>query len=286
MTFKPMLASKAPDDLESITYPVLVSPKLDGIRCVIHDGQVMTRSLKLVPNDHVRELLKHLPDGLDGELLLTDDTGFNATQSAVMRKAGEPDITYHVFDWVGPEPFAERYHKLVKLTAQIGAPIKLVLHSLTLNEDELKDAEDRFLSLGYEGLMVRSVDGPYKFGRATTKQGWLMKVKRFNDAEATVTGTIEQLHNNNAAERDHLGHTKRSTKADGMVPAGVLGSLCCVTADGIAFNLSGFTHQQRKDLWAERDQLVGRVVTFKYQPDPTDSGLAPRFPIFLHFRKD
>lgn len=51
--FKPMLAGKAPDDLNELTLPVLVSPKLDGIRCVMHEGVALSRKLKPIPNAFV-----------------------------------------------------------------------------------------------------------------------------------------------------------------------------------------------------------------------------------------
>ncbi|KKL60017.1 hypothetical protein LCGC14_2209470, partial [marine sediment metagenome] len=56
---RPMLAATvAYDDLEKVEWPVLCSPKIDGIRCLIHPelGPV-TRSFKPLPNEHVRERL-------------------------------------------------------------------------------------------------------------------------------------------------------------------------------------------------------------------------------------
>ena len=36
--FKPMLAAKL-DDVQSLTvWPIMMSPKLDGIRCIVRDG--------------------------------------------------------------------------------------------------------------------------------------------------------------------------------------------------------------------------------------------------------
>ena len=67
--FKPMLAGKAPDDLRNLTYPVLASPKLDGIRCIIRGGMATARSLKVIPNTWAREQLRGIPDGIDGELI-------------------------------------------------------------------------------------------------------------------------------------------------------------------------------------------------------------------------
>ena len=43
--------------------------------------------------------------------------------------------------------------------------------------------------------------------------------KRFEDFEAQVTGFIEQMTNTNVAEKDELGHSKRSSAKAGMVGA-------------------------------------------------------------------
>ena len=43
-TFKPMLSGKA--DLAALQFPLLASRKLDGIRAVIRDGRVLSRTLK------------------------------------------------------------------------------------------------------------------------------------------------------------------------------------------------------------------------------------------------
>ena len=46
--FKPLLAS--PADLSTLRFPVLASPKLDGVRAIVKDGVVLSRSLKKIPN--------------------------------------------------------------------------------------------------------------------------------------------------------------------------------------------------------------------------------------------
>ncbi|MFM7851045.1 MAG: hypothetical protein ACKO96_03815, partial [Flammeovirgaceae bacterium] len=61
------------------------------------------------------------------------------------------------------------------------------------------------LERGYEGVMIRGLHGPYKQGRATLKQGWLMKLKEFDDDEAVIIGYEEKMKNNNAAQVNELG---------------------------------------------------------------------------------
>jgi DNA ligase-1 len=72
--FKPMLAASTVPDLNDINYPVMASPKLDGIRCVTPNGDVLSRNLKAIPNHHVRHTLQALRvQGLDGELMIDGD---------------------------------------------------------------------------------------------------------------------------------------------------------------------------------------------------------------------
>jgi hypothetical protein len=75
--------------------------------------------------------------------------------------------------------------------------------------------------------MLRDPNGPYKFGRSTRKEGYLLKLKRFCDSEAEVIGVVELMHNGNEAKTNALGRTERSTRKAGKTGMGVLGALAC-----------------------------------------------------------
>jgi DNA ligase-1 len=98
--FKPMLAGKT--DGKNLTFPVLASPKLDGVRAIIINGRVMSRSLKEIPNTHVQKLFgKKQYEGLDGELIVGAPTAPNVyrrTMSGVMSADEEPGVGFFVFD--------------------------------------------------------------------------------------------------------------------------------------------------------------------------------------------
>lgn len=109
-TIRPMLGINA--DLDKIKFPVYASPKLDGVRAIITEEGVMSRSGKRIPNKHVQELFKHLV-GFDGELIVGDPTAsnvFNTTTSSVTRIEGTPKVTLYVFDyWKGEAGIYDRY---------------------------------------------------------------------------------------------------------------------------------------------------------------------------------
>jgi len=102
--FRPMLAAKT--DGENITYPCLVSPKLDGVRAIVRHGQVVSRTLKPIPNTHVQRLFGRAAlEGLDGELIIGDPTAedvYRKTVSGVMSEDGKPEVKFYVFDIVLP----------------------------------------------------------------------------------------------------------------------------------------------------------------------------------------
>lgn len=162
-----------------------------------------------------------------------------------------------------------------------------VKHKKVKDEDELNAFETKALEGGFEGVMLRSADGRYKHGRSTAKEQILMKLKRFEDAEARIMGFEEQMHNGNEATTDKLGAKVRSAKKSGMSGKNTLGALQVVGLNGefkgYSFNIgSGFNDELRAKIWKQPDLFKGQVVKYKYFS--LGSKDAPRFPVFLGFR--
>ena len=286
---KPMLAAKA--DLTKLRYPMLASPKLDGVRCILKDGQVLSRSLKPIPNRAVQDLFGQKNfHGIDGELVVGDPTAadvYTKTTSGVMSRDGIPEVRLVAFDdFSRPDlPYADRLQRLMKkLVATRARFIGALEQHWVPDESELLRLEDHYLSLGYEGVMLRQPQGSYKHGRSTANEGWLLKLKRFTDAEARVVAVKELWHNANEAKVNELGYKERSSKKAGKVPMDVLGALVVAdTQTGVEFEIgTGFTEQQRHDLW--RVNLLGRLVKYKYQAVGVKD--KPRFPVFAGFRDE
>lgn len=283
---KPMLSGKAPES-DKLTYPLAASPKLDGIRALMVDGKLVSRTFKPIRNDHIRTTMEAtLPEGLDGELM--SGVTFQDTTSAVMRSSGEPDFTFYAFDYVTDDlakPYMERMADMEAwFDENQPENVTLVLPKIINNSDELDAFEAECLADGYEGVMVRSLDGPYKCGRGTAREGYLLKVKRFDDAEAEVIGYEPLYHNANEATKDAFGRTERSSHKENKVAMELLGKLICKDIEtGIEFGCgTGFDHAQREQFWQERDSLVGKFV--KYKSFNIGVKEAPRHPVFLGFR--
>lgn len=287
-------------DLEKIKFPMMWSPKLDGIRTMIHPNGPVTRKIKLIPNEKLRTFLdRPALQGFDGEMLygnLTDPEIFNRTQSAVMKISGpspqEADGQYLVFDdFSNPNtPFEERFRILAErvgnLPPDLAAHVQLVPHEIVTNRDDLMNCEGIAVDQGYEGIMGRAMDGRYKFGRSTMNEGILFKIKRFVDAEGTVIGFEEMNHNDNEKVKDALGHSKRATLKENMRPAGTLGKLILEVPgfDEPVKVGSGYTAVLKQSIWDNQVDWIGASVTIKYQA----SGMkdAPRFAVFKGRRHD
>jgi ATP-dependent DNA ligase len=291
--FRPMLAATL-KDATAVSYPVLASPKYDGIRCVIRDGKALARSLKPIPNERIRRVLEGLgkgAEGFDGELMLPYPATFPMVSSAVMSHDDEPpgDWFFMVFDRVATgEGFASRVRG-VRLAFKAAGPrwpahVRECEHKWIDGPEVLAAYEAEMLEAGHEGIMLRSLDGPYKCGRATLREGYLSKLKRFVDSEAEIVDVLELQHNRNATFVGELGQTKRRTLKEGKVDGGVMGKL--VVRDlktGVEFRIgTGFNASQRAAWWRCRDILIGRVVRYRFQEHGQKD--KPRIASFAGFR--
>ena len=288
MTFKkPMLAATIKNVETDIKLPCLASLKLDGLRAIVIDGVVLSRSMKRIPNKAIQAKFgREEFNGLDGELIVGEPNAsdvFNKTTSQVMTIEGSSDgVSFYVFDMITD---ASRQDKLshIRDLAFLNPEIKLVHEETCLTLDSVLDFEKRALESNYEGIMIRSKDG-YKQGRSTIREGFLAKLKRFSDSECIVIGFEERMRNLNAAKINETGHQVRSSALAGLEPADTLGALLVRDIEtGVEFSIgSGFDDITRQVIWDNRDVYLNKIVTYKHFLCGTID--KPRFPIFKGFR--
>lgn len=293
---RPLLAAKTTDaDLQKLKFPMLLSPKIDGIRALSDNGKLKSRSMKLIPNAKVQSYFgQQAFHGLDGELVCGnpwDKNLMQQTTSAVMTHGGTPNVTFHVFDyWDSDKEFQQRLAMAEDVEdywngiISEDTKLRIVPHELILSYEELLHKETQYLELGYEGVMLRRLDGIYKQNRSTLREGILLKVKRFQDSEAVVLDYELLNRNLNEQTKDERGYSKRSTSQDGKVADDLIGSLLVRDLHtGVVFSIgSGFSESQRYQLFNSRDSLRGQIV--KYKSFSIGVKEKPRFPIFLGFR--
>jgi len=290
--FEPMLAATLDAEGQLTRWPYLASPKLDGVRCVVKDSCAYSRNLKPIRNGHIQDLLSvRRLNNLDGELVVGAPHGgdvFNRTQSGVMRLEGTPRFTFYVFDDF-TSPVRDFNYRLGCAEDRIDdfneVYVSHVEHTLVHNLADLQQYERIVLEQGYEGVMLRAPAAPYKFGRATAKEGFMWKLKRFTDGEAVVLRIEEGSHNENTAERDELGRTKRSTAKAGQVKSGLLGTLISQdvrTGAEMRISPGRLTREQREYYMKHPKELVGKLINYRsFEYGVKD---APRFANFQSFR--
>lgn len=281
--FSPMLAyqktPETPAQLGKLKFPMLMSPKLDGIRMTNY-GQIVSRTNKMFPSAYVKKRFgRAYLLGIDGEAIKgepTSPTVFSDTFSAMMTQGSMEPVTWYVFDYCSPGSFSEPYSKRLQLLQDLvekAVEDESVGKMVILPQDTVKNWDDvlvleaKYLELGYEGGIIRSPDAPYKFGRSTLNENYLIKIKRFETCEAIIEDFFELMHNDNEEKRDGTGHIKRSSHQAGMRPGNTLGGFHVRDlATGVRFNLGsglGLTADLRRYIWANRDKFKGRIVSYK-----------------------
>lgn len=285
---RPLLAAKTTDaDLAKLKFPVLLSPKIDGIRALVVNGKLMSRSMKLIPNAYTQAMFGCPSlNGLDGELVVGnpfDKNLMQQTTSGVMSHGGQPRVKYYVFDrWDSKSVFIDRWNSLDCYDGS--ASIVQVSHTYAYTLNDVLELERHYVALGYEGIMIRDPNGAYKQNRSTVREGILLKVKRFQDSEAEVLDWEPLQRNLNEKVLDERGYSKRSTEQAGKVDDTLVGSLLVRDCrSGVVFSIgSGFSELQRTEMYNDRDSLRGKFV--KYKSFSIGVKEKPRFPIFLGFR--
>lgn len=306
---KPMLASDV--DLDKLRLPCGVQPKIDGVRGLSGDGVFTARSLKPHANRYTSELYNRVEYRyFDGELAAERETHpdlCRLTSSALSTIEGQPFTLWWVFDYIAPHmlnvPYLNRYNELKFVVEELKGNglcghLRVVPMEVINSLEEYLYWEDVWLSMGYEGIIVRDLDKPYKQGRSTMREMGLVRGKRFLDFEMTVTRLIEGEANGNEAQTNELGNTFRSTHQENMVPNGMVGAVEGVLLSDVIdphtkqtllykgqiarMGAGQMPHNMRSHYWANQHELVDKIAKGKFFPKGMKD--KPRFPIFQSVR--
>ena len=287
---KPLLSCEV--SLDKIRLPVFISTKLDGLRAVVIDSVVYSRSLKPIRNKYVQKLFgKPEYNGMDGELVVGDVYAkdvFQKTTSGVMSAEGEPDVKFYVFDICNrpEETFTARrfiLHNKLKNLPSDSKVVMLQQHYVETLYDLQQYLEDERIK-GGEGLICRNPDGKYKYGRSTPKEQLSVKLKFFNRDEFEVIGFEERMHNTNEAKTNELGYTERSSCKENLIPMNTLGSLVLKYGDSEFRCGTGFSDAQRKEIWENKESYLGKLASIRYMS--VGQVILPRVSSFQGFRDE
>jgi len=268
----PMLAKRFDEQGDKIVYPAFTQPKFDGHRCIamVASGKctLWSRTRKPITGlPHIVEAIENLnlkqDTTFDGELYNHDfKDKFEELTSFIRNpepKEGYEVVQYHIYDVADNTREYHQRNDLLELLIPNKDPLIRVKTVLVHDEDELIQEFEEFLKQGYEGSMVRNMDGKYVNKRSLD----LQKIKEFQDAEFEIVGVEE-------------GRGKLAGKA----------IFVCHTDDGTKFEvkLKGSQDALAK-YWKNPKLVIGRLLTVQYQGF-TNKNKVPRFPVGLRFRED
>jgi ATP-dependent DNA ligase len=251
--FQPMLAKNWNDEKSKVKFPLASQPKLDGIRALVKSDGMWSRTGKLIVSaPHIFEALKPLfeenPDLIfDGELYADKFANdFNAICSIVKKTKPTPQdlldsanvIQYHIYDLPSHDgTFVERFKTLSNMN--LPACCVIVPTEQVDNENDLTAYYEDYVTQGYEGQMLRVLDSLYESKRSK----FLLKHKSFIDEEYTILDIVEGIGNK----------------------TGMVGSFVFQNKNGKRFNASPkFSHDICKEMWNNRNELIGKDATVKY----------------------
>ena len=307
---KPMLARDVNE--QKLKFPLTVLPKIDGSWAAVQNGKLFARSLKPHENLYTTRLYSNPEfEGLRGELIVGSNPvaqDLCRNSSSVLRTVkGEPFTTLWCFDYVTPETvdlgYNERHGLLIdkvkKLHDQGYDYIQVIpLYTATAIESYV-GLRNTFLSVGYEGCVVRCPDAKHKEGRSSAVKPELWRYKPWGSAEILVTRLVEEMKNNNEAKTNELGLTERSTHQDNLEGKATLGAIvgelvtpvldysgAIVAPVGTEVTVSTgiLTAKECKELWDNPSEIVEKLVEFEFM----SYGLKdqPRFSQFKRIRSE
>lgn len=272
----------------------LVEVKLDGVRVITivypdgHVDQFSRNGKELVNFPHVKEQFSTIakdfdePYVFDGEIM---SNSFQDLMKQVHRKSdvNANDAVLYVFDML---PLVDFEKGIWKVSQQERTDMLrnwyyenelfLTMPNVRVLEQELVDLDtkqgktdfkrinQKAISGGYEGIMIKDPNAPYECKRSTA---WL-KLKPFIEVSLEVVAVEEGTGRN----------------------VGKLGAVVCEgTDDGknIRVNVgSGFADADREEFWTSRNEIIGQIVEVRADAitQNQDGTYSLRFPRFLRFR--
>jgi DNA ligase-1 len=257
-------------------YPVIVDPKIDGLRLVAikNSGRVRLFTRKGHEVETLPWIVEALSKGdydntvLDGEIM---GASWNETQSVVAstKDIKEGDLKLNVFDCISLDIWTSQGESAGAQERRLQASdivkkgvrsehIQAVPWTLAYTDSEIRLQYEEFLRGGYEGAMVKCPNAPYEFKRSNA----VLKVK----PRETFTGVV-------------VGYERGKGKYEGSIGALV------VQVNGVESSVgTGMTDALRRQIAEDPDSYVGKFVELESQELTADGKL--RFPVWKGFRTE
>ena len=255
---------------------LLITKQNDTIKCFTRQGKIVDglveieRDMASLPNDYA----------YDGELIadnvdnLPSDELFRVTMKESRKKGTKKGLIFNCFDIIPLEDFNKGYcpisytDRKTLLSVILGGEylpniINVPILYQGKDEEQIINLIKWAKSNGMEGIMVNISNAPYECKRSKN----ILKGKVFQDVDLKVIGFQE----GNGNFENTLGALVVEYKGN-KVAVG-----------------SGYTLEERDNLWNKRESLIGKIITVQYFEESKDSktGLVSlRFPVFKQIRDD
>lgn len=233
-----------------------VSEKLDGVRAYWDGHQLISKQGNIFTAPSW--FIESFPSiAMDGELWIARDQ-FEKVSGIARTQDNQNEqwklIKFMIFDLPkSTASFQQRINKMQALVTDTKSPyLQIIKQQKIPNTDALFTLLDKVVKENGEGLMLHHQDALYQTKRSRD----LMKLKKFEDAEATV-----------------IAHLSGKGKY-----VGLLGSLLVETPDGIRFKIgSGFSDEERNN-----PPQIGSLITYRFTGKTKNN--IPRFASFVRIR--
>lgn len=299
--FSVQLANKYKEDKDYGVDFWYGSTKLDGIRCIYQskyaDGIYTREGSKLVGLDHILGDMETLIDRMkehpefgddekayfiDGELF-SNDTSFNDIQGIVLSNknidmAKKRKIYLKCFA-IGPVKNTEdmvKFFDTKELFKGLAFVVPLDYFKVNNNPEEIMTKTRELVGQGYEGLMLRHPVIPYEWKRSNS----LLKSKLLNETLAELTivgykpGKEGTKYENSLGAFLCKGTVVDPIFTDGKKKIGEFDVTCEVG--------TGFSDDERKEIWEDPEAYVGKEIIINYQnmsQNSSDGSYSLRFGI-------
>ena len=207
--FFPMLAhTYEPESKKNkkndIKFPCFVQPKLDGLRCIMYlsDSEIKCQSRTGTYFESLSHITEELKDFFknnsnivfDGELY-TDSIPFEELAGLIKKKKISPNdierlknVKYHIYDIIEERlPYTNRL-EFINNNINNFNYVTRVKTDFAEDKSNFKKYFGIYIQLGYEGIMLRNVEGLYK---CNYRSHDLQKYKEFLESEYVIGGFKE-----------------------------------------------------------------------------------------------
>jgi DNA ligase-1 len=310
-----MLAQKVDtieEGFETVGKPAAVDYKFDGMRAQIHvrenEVKVFTRRLENV-TDQFPDVVEAVRDNIEAEncILDTEIVGYDSEDGStiefqklskrikrkydIQKLREEIPVEVRPFDLIYleepilEEPYKQRLNKLDEIVDEEPRELRTVDRKITSDEEEVQEMQQKSLSKGHEGIMMKNLEAKYKPG---SRVGYMVKLKPVMEtldlaiiaakwSEGERAGWLGRLflgcYNQETGEYDEVGKM-----ATGLTE----GQL-----EEITERLKPLIQREEgRKVWV-KPEIIVEAEYEEIQESPTySSGYALRFPRLKAFRDD